>query len=121
MSQIRLYIDEDSSDLALVQSLLNHDIDVITALNANRLRRSDEEQLVWAFEQGRIIYSANTRDFYYLHTCFLTEGRNHAGIILVPQQRYSIGEQVRGILKLVTTKIAEDMQNQVEFLSAWVD
>lgn len=35
------------------------------------------------------------------------------------QQNYSIGEQMRRLLRLIAAKSAEDMQNQVEFLSAW--
>ena len=57
-------------DLALVQSLLNHDIEVITALDANRLRLPDEEQLVCAFEQGRVIYSAKENSCSH-HMCQL--------------------------------------------------
>jgi hypothetical protein len=37
------------------------------------------------------------------------------------QQRYSIGTQLRGLLKLIEAKSAEKMQNQVEFLSHWID
>jgi hypothetical protein len=50
----------------------------------------------------------------------LQQKRNHAGIILVQQQRYSMGEVMRGILQLIATKSAEEMIDQVEFLSAWI-
>jgi hypothetical protein len=43
----------------------------------------------------------------------------HSGIILVPLQRYSIGEQLRGLLKLISQKSSEDMMNQLVFLSAY--
>lgn len=42
----------------------------------------------------------------------------HAGIIL-GSQHYSVGEQMRRLLRIITTKSAEEMINQVEFLSAW--
>jgi hypothetical protein len=48
-----------------------------------------------------------------------SEGKPHGGMVLVRQQQYSVGEQMRRILKLIAAKSAEDMQNQVEFLSAW--
>ena len=35
------------------------------------------------------------------------------------QQRYSIGEQMYRLLNLVAKRTAEEMQNHVEFLSAW--
>lgn len=59
-------------------------------------------------------------DFCRLHSTFVVQQRSHAGIILAPQQRYSVGEQLRGMLKLITTKLAEEMINQIVFLSAYV-
>ncbi|MEM9273311.1 MAG: hypothetical protein AAGA80_10170 [Cyanobacteria bacterium P01_F01_bin.143] len=38
--------------------------------------------------------------------------------IILGFQSYSIGEQMRRILRIIATKSAEDMKNQVEFLSA---
>ena len=43
----------------------------------------------------------------------------HAGIIVITQQRYGIGEQIRRLLRLIAAKSAEDMQNNIEFLSSW--
>ena len=120
MSQIRLYVDEDSSDTALVLSLQNRGVDVLTVRDVNRQGYTDEEQLIWASSQSRVLYSSNVRDFYRLHTSFLTQEQTHSGMILVQQQRYSIGELMRGILRLMATKSAEDMENQVEFLSDWI-
>jgi hypothetical protein len=64
--------------------------------------------------------SGKCGDFYRLHTDLLTEKRFHAGIILVPQQRYSVSEQLRGLLNLIATKSAQQMQNQLEFLSTYL-
>jgi hypothetical protein len=66
--------------------------------------------------KGLTLYSYNTRDYMPLHTKFLEEGRPHAGIILAPQQRYSIGEEMRRLLNLISARSAEEMQNQVEYL-----
>jgi hypothetical protein len=49
-----------------------------------------------------------------------SQGISHAGIILAPQQRYGIGELMRGVLKLINSKSAEEMQGQVEFISNWI-
>lgn len=121
MSRIRLYMDEDSGDTALVLALQNRGVDVITTLSVNRLSFPDEEQLIWARSQGRVLYSSNIRDFYSLYTAFLTQQKSHAGMILVQQQHYSIGELMRGIVKLIMAKSTEEMENQVEFLSAWIE
>ncbi|MHC5731962.1 MAG: DUF5615 family PIN-like protein, partial [Nostoc sp.] len=107
----RLYTDEDSNRRAIVQALRESGIDVITSLEANRLKYPDDEQLIWAREQGRVIYSGNVRDFYRLHTEFVTRGQPHAGILLMQQQRFSVGEQVRGILELLVIKSPEQMHN----------
>jgi hypothetical protein len=41
-------MDEDSTARSLAFALKSRGINVITALEANRLRYSDEEQLLWA-------------------------------------------------------------------------
>ncbi|BBD59078.1 hypothetical protein NIES2109_18570 [Nostoc sp. HK-01] len=121
MSQIRLYMDEDSTSRSLVLALQNRGVEVITSLSVDRLGYSDEEQLTWATEQCLVLYSSNIRDFYRLHSDFLSKEKSHAGMILVQQQRYSVGELMRGILRLITAKSAAEMQNQVEFLTTWID
>ena len=63
--------------------------------------------------------SFNVRDYCRLHAEFLVQGRSHAGIILAKQQQYSVGEQMRRLLKLIATKPAEQMTNELEFLGNW--
>jgi hypothetical protein len=121
VSQIRLYIDEDSFDKSLVAAFRSKDLDVITVADANKESCSDEDQLAWSAEQGRVIYSYNRRDFCRLHGEFLSTERNHAGIIVLRQQRYSVGQQLQGILALISTQTAEDMVNQLVFLSAYIN
>jgi hypothetical protein len=94
-------------------------VDVLTALDAGMIERSDEGHLEYATKEGRVLYSFNVRDFYGLHQEYLAGGKSLAGIILGRQQRYSAGEQMRRLLKLIATKSAEEMKNHVEFLSAW--
>ncbi|MBD2440893.1 DUF5615 family PIN-like protein [Nostoc sp. FACHB-110] len=118
MSIIRLYLDEDAESNALLEALRARSVDVISVAQAEMLSRSDEEQLQWASENKRVIYSFNIRDYYRLHTILVAQGKFHAGIIL-GQQYYEIGEQMRRLLRIIAAKSAEDMQNQVEFLSSW--
>jgi len=117
--KVALYFDEDSQDTTLIRALRSRGVDVIAAAEAGMNGRTDEEQLQWSTTHGRVLYSCNARDFYKLHTSLLTLGEAHGGIILAPQQRYSIGEQLRRLLKLIAAKSSEDMNNQVEFLSKW--
>ena len=118
MSQIRLYLDEDTMDSDLLAALRLRNVDVVSTGEVQMLSRSDEEQLQWALNNQRVIYSFNARDFYRIHTKALEKRQEHSGIIL-GVQNYSIGEQMRRILRIIATKSAEEMKNQVEFLSAW--
>ena len=103
----------------LVRALRARGVDVITALDAGLIERSDEVHLEYATAQGRVVYSSNVSDFHRLHTAFLAQRRSHAGIILARQQRYSTGEKTRRLLKLIASRPAEAMRNRVEFLGAW--
>ena len=120
MSQIRIYIDEDSMKQVLVTALRNAEVDIITPLDVSRTGYSDEEQLKWATGEGRILYSANIADFCRIHSFLMAQGESHAGIVLVQQQRYSVGDLLRGILNLMDVISAEEMMNQVVFLSSYI-
>ena len=61
-------------DRNLVQAVRARDVDVITALEAGMIERTDEDHLDYATVQGRVLYSFNVRDFYYLHTAFMARG-----------------------------------------------
>ena len=89
------------------------------ALEQNMIEQSDEAHLDIASAQGRVLYSFNIGDYHHLHTVYLKEGKSHAGIILAPQQRYTVGQQMRRLLKLTATFSAREMQNRLEFLSNW--
>lgn len=116
---LRLYFDEDAQRGELVQAIRLRGVDVLTNNEADFNGRSDVENLVFATEQNRVIYSFNVRDFARLHSAFITEERTHAGIILAAQQRYAVGEQVRRLLRITNTLTAEQMQDSIEYLSAW--
>ena len=119
MSDIRLYIDEDSMDQALIRALKARNMNVITVLDAQTEGQLDEEQLQLASSQGRVLYSHNIADFCRIHSEFITQGKFHAGIALLSQD-YSVGQQLMGILELIFTHSAEDMQNQLIFLSQYL-
>ncbi|MFP4134983.1 MAG: DUF5615 family PIN-like protein [Halothece sp.] len=119
MSAIRFYLDEDATSKRLLQALRNRGADVLSASEVGMLAQSDEEQLVWALANQRVIYTFNVRDFYQIHSEWLRSGKSHAGIIF-GKQEHSIGDQMRGLLKLASIKSAEEMINNVEFLGRWL-
>ena len=116
---VHLYMDEDSMDAHLVRALRARHVDVVTSEEAGMRERTDEEQLAYATAQGRVIYSFNVGHFSQLHADYLSKRQRHTGIVLAPQQRYSVGEQMRRLLRLIGMRSAEDMKNQVEFLNSW--
>jgi hypothetical protein len=119
MSRIRLYFDEDAMQNALVVALRARRIDVLTALDCRMVGKSDEEHLRHAANDGRVLYSFNIKDFSLLHECWLSEGQQHAGIVLGFQQRYSIGEQLRRLLLMLNRKTEAEKLSRLEYLSTW--
>lgn len=103
-----------------MQALRNAGVDVVTTADANNLGQIDSEQLIWATEQQRVIYTFNVRDFCRLHKTYMEEDRVHAGIIIAERQSYSVGEQLRGLQRLIASKSAEEMINQLVFLGAYL-
>lgn len=106
-------------DSDLVAALRARSVNVTTALDAGLIERSDEEHLVYAAENGRALYTFNVSDFCRLHRQWVTVGREHAGMILAPQQRFSVGEQLRRILHLRAAVGREHIRNRAEFLANW--
>ena len=116
MSDIRLYVDEDASEHAVIRGLLARGVDILTTAEAERLGTSDPEQLDFAAKQARAIYTFNVGDFARLHRAYMEQGRDHHGIVVIPDQRCSLGEKIRRIARLVASVSAADMVNRIEYL-----
>jgi Domain of unknown function (DUF5615) len=114
--QIRLYVDEDAMARALVRGLRARGVDVTTVLDAGMLEQDDKAQLEYATEHGCVLYTFNVGHFCQLHTQSMAQGGSHAGIIVVFRQRYAVGEQLRRLLLLISTKSAGEMRNNLQFL-----
>ena len=119
MELFQIYIDEDAVHGGLILALRSRDVTVTTAMDAGLMRKSDDEHLAYASERGCVLYTFNVSDFYRLHTEWIDAGREHAGMILAPQQCYSVGEQLRRILRIRASASTHSMRNRVEFLGSW--
>ena len=119
MSRIRLYLDEDSMRKSLVFGSRARNVDVLTAAVADMINREEEEHLTAASAAGRTLFTYNVGDCCALHQRCMSEGRTHAGIIVTPQQQYSLGEELRRIMRLYSRRKAEQMPNRLEFISSW--
>ena len=112
-----LYFDEDSSSSSVSRALRDRGADILTTIEAKKFGAPDDEQLNFASEQGRAIYTFNARDFCRLHAEILRAFRTHAGII-VGEHQLSIGEQIRRLSYLLETLSTIDMKANLIFLSA---
>ena len=116
MSDVRLYVDEDAGEDAVVKGLRTRGIDVLTTVEANQLGATDAEQLATAISLRRTIYTFNVGDFAQLHKEHWEQGREHTGIVVVPDQRCSAGEKIRRVTKFLKSVTTEEMLNRMEYL-----
>lgn len=78
---MRFYLDEHVP-LVLASFLNSHGVDCLTARDAGNLGLSDEEQLIVATGERRVLVTFNCVDFVRLAQSWQTQGRSHCGIIL---------------------------------------
>jgi hypothetical protein len=119
VSRIRLQLDEDCQAHALAAALRQHGMDAQAANEAGLSGLDDETQVSAALAAGRVLVTNNICDFVPLHNRWTSEGREHGGIIVFPQQQFSIGETVRRLARLISSLSAEQMRNRLEWLNAW--
>jgi hypothetical protein len=116
---LAFYFDDDSANSALLKALESSGIDAVSSDAMGMRGRSDEAHLAFATEIGRVLCTSNMGDFLRLHRQFIESGRAHSGIVLIPQQRYSVGELLRRFRRLDRELKSSLMQSHVEFLGRW--
>jgi len=113
----RLYLDADV-DVLLARLLRDEGYDAITAVEANLRTANDEEQLLYAAREGRVLLTYNIRHLAPLHNEWLAQGREHAGIVVSHQyRRQDIGDLVRVVRKLLEVATEDDLRTRLRFLS----
>jgi predicted nuclease of predicted toxin-antitoxin system len=111
--KIELLLDEDvHSGLAL--ALRKRGYDVVHAQELDRKGKSDSEQLLFATQQKRCIFTFNVKDFVILHNQYAKSGKEHCGIIVSKQ--LSFKETMSKLLHLLQYKAKETMKNNLAFL-----
>ena len=109
MSDVRYYTDEHVAK-AVIEGLRRRSVDMMTVPEADMLSASDEEQLAFAFSQGRVIF---TQDDDFLKLAAL--GHEHAGIVYA-HQRTPIGAIISGLMLIYSVLSAEEMVGNIEYL-----
>jgi len=108
--RIRFYLDQHIP-VAVARGLRRRGVDVLTAQEAERCSLSDEEQLLLAQADGRVLVTFDD-DFLSL----AASGIRHAGIAFCTAAKYSIGELIYALLLLHAVLSPADMRNHIEFL-----
>jgi predicted nuclease of predicted toxin-antitoxin system len=114
--KIRLYLDEDV-DVALASALRQRGIDVLTTQEAGKRQQTDDAQLEYAVQAGRVFFTHNRGDFARLHGQRVQEDRPHAGVIVSDQ--LPLGILLRRLSRLCFSLTQEEMMGRLEFLGGW--
>jgi hypothetical protein len=112
-------LDEDIQSDALIRALRARGVSVVTTSEAGGARRTDEEQLRFATSRNLVFVTCNIVHFARLHADSMAAGREHAGIVLVQQQRWGPGELARRVIRLLAAAASQSMRNRLEFISNW--
>jgi uncharacterized protein DUF5615 len=78
------YLDE-CIDRPVAEALRKWGFDVLTALEAGQAEKLDEDQLQFALSRGRVLITYDRFDFRRLHATYMSTGRQHGGIVAIPQ------------------------------------
>lgn len=113
LKKISLFLDEDVHFI-LSSALRKRGFDVIHTQELDRKGKTDQEQVAFAVENERCIFSYNVRDYVLLHNEYVDLEKDHWGIIISKQ--LPIGETLRRLLKLLQQDSKDSMKNKLEFL-----
>ena len=111
------YLDEDSLHRVLIATLRRDGVDVVTAAEMGALGRSDESQLAFAAEQGRVLVSGNRRDFARLCGLWGAQGRIHSGVVLVRYRPAEAPVVARKLAALARARGPADMASAVLYIT----
>jgi endonuclease/exonuclease/phosphatase family metal-dependent hydrolase len=111
--KIRFFLDEDVH-AELSHALRNRGFDVLHAQELKRKGKTDREQLEFATEEKRCIFSFNVKDFVILHNQFVKENREHGGIIVSKQLPFR--ETLERLLQKARLFSQDTIKNRLEFL-----
>ncbi|MEQ1715975.1 MAG: DUF5615 family PIN-like protein [Hyphomicrobium sp.] len=109
MGSVRYYMDEHVAG-AVVRGLRSRSVDVVTVAESSTGGADDSDQLEFAFNAGRVIFTQD-RDFLRL----AASGIRHAGVVYAPQG-IGIGTILSGLLLIHNVLSAEEMIGNVEYL-----
>lgn len=80
---MRIYLDDDLDSNLLIGLLRQEGHEVISPRTAGTRGVNDDEHLDFAASRNAVLLTANALDFVLLNNEFMTQHREHAGILIV--------------------------------------
>lgn len=108
--KIKFHLDENAPK-AIAEGLKRRGINVTTTAEVGLIAASDEEQLMFVYDEKRVIFTQD-RDFLKLHY----QEKKHCGIVYCIKGSRSIGEILRGLILIWEVLEPEELKGKVEFL-----
>jgi hypothetical protein len=116
---VRLLLDAHISGRAVGRALVEAGHDVRALDSESELEGLDDPGVLeLAATEGRVLVTANIRDFEPLLREWAGEGRSHSGVILVPPgvRNEAFGSLISGVEKTLADTEQEGWVNRVEWL-----
>lgn len=107
---IRFHLDEHVN-LAIASGLRRRGIDVTTSREAGLIGASDDEQLAYAWQEGRVLVTQDT-DFLAI----ASQVEQHAGIAFALKGSRSIRQVIEQLKLIQHVMSIEEMQGHIEYL-----
>ena len=119
---MKLYLDDNLADPALISRLTKAGHDVVRPVDAGLTGASDARHLEHAIFDGRTQMSCDSEDFKDLHRLIVTARGKHHGILLIhfdndPARDMKPKQVVNALAKLARSGM--DLTNQVVVLNHW--
>lgn len=109
--KIKFYLDE-MVPKAVADGLRARGIECVRTGDAENLSIADVDQLEFATRSGSVLFTRDS-DFVELHS----QGKEHCGIVYVPQQRrIGIGAMISSLCLVHDVLTPEEMRNHLEYL-----
>lgn len=108
-------LDEDVSRWALLHALRSRGVDVTSIVELNNESLDDGDVLELAVQAGRVIVTFNVGDFCRLHQEYLSAGRNHFGIIVIPRQQEPVGTLLKKLIRSLQSVPPAQWTNHLDF------
>jgi uncharacterized protein with PIN domain len=117
--RVVLYLDEDVTT-KLARELRRLGYEVVTTQEAGQRQADDDSQLAYAANHDLALVTYNQGDFCSLHRRYVIAERRHAGI-LIASRKIGLGETLRRLIRLLETVPAEELRDQIRWLSEFAE